>query len=328
MQSWTTNQFAPGSKFYTLYNATTGQFDDIVSNTSNTLTLAHPVSGQPWKKGDTYYISGTTLYYKGTIETVTITGGALIVTDRDSPGWTTNQWWDNGDTYSLVDTTQLPSGYFSDVGYEITDNGSNTITSTWYGYNNKNQITPAAGDGYVILRASVCMDQATRGAGVLLSSPGFGTPVSPLGPVNQTIHPLYEWMDTTNFPPPYGVVAPGTNKLIANRDWYNESVNQSAQTSSTSPFSGTLSPAVGHGTLANRPSTCTQGAAYWATDQSSWNQSGNGFGQGELFVCTAPDTWALKYRPFTYPHPLVTGGSSGFSASLPSPPTGLTAIVQ
>ena len=82
----------------------------------------------------------------------------------------------------------------------------------------------------------------------------------------------------------------------------------------------------GHGTLANRPTTCTTEAGYWATDQGNWNQSGSG-DQGELFVCTAPDTWTLHYTPYTYPHPLIAGGTTGTGAT-PNPPTGLKVTVQ
>lgn len=56
------------------------------------------------------------------------------------------------------------------------------------------------------------------------------------------------------------------------------------------------------GTLAARPSTCTAGYAYWATDQGNWNLSGSG-GQGVLYKCTATNTWTLYYTPYAYPYP-------------------------
>ena len=83
-------------------------------------------------------------------------------------------------------------------------------------------------------------------------------------------------------------------------------MNQAAQTSATSPFNGTSG--TGHGTLARRPTTCTTGVGYLATDQGNWNVSGNSFGQGEMFVCTATNVWSDYYLPYTYPHP-ITGGS-------------------
>jgi hypothetical protein len=36
-----------------------------------------------------------------------------------------------------------------------------------------------------------------------------------------------------------------------------------------------------------------------------WNASRTG-GQGNLYLCTAPDTWTLSYTPYMYPHPLAS----------------------
>lgn len=77
--------------------------------------------------------------------------------------------------------------------------------------------------------------------------------------------------------------------------------------------SATTSPAIGVGTLANRPSTCTANVnGYIATDQGSWNTSGSGSPgnttQGVLYKCTATNTWTLYYTPFTYPYPLTAAG--------------------
>lgn len=121
--------------------------------------------------------------------------------------------------------------------------------------------------------------------------------------------------------------------LKPNRDFYN-AVSASAQSSSSSPFNGTTG--IGHGTLANRPTTCTTtsepadagrgGTLYWATDQGSWNQSTsnprgvqqNG-ADGVLYMCTATNSWSVYYTPYTYPHPLQAGGGGG--ASAPSAPS-------
>lgn len=120
-------------------------------------------------------------------------------------------------------------------------------------------------------------------------------------------------------------------EFVNDRDYFN-AVSANAQSSSSSPFNGTTG--VGFGTLANRPTTCTNksqaadaghgGVGYWATDQGSWNTSGNGFGNGVLYACTASNTWTQVYTPYTYPHPLVSGGAVGG----PFPPTGLQASVQ
>lgn len=114
-------------------------------------------------------------------------------------------------------------------------------------------------------------------------------------------------------------------QVVEGRDYYN-AVSATAQTSPTSPFDGTTG--IGHGTLANRPTTCTHttapdgdeggGVMYWATDQGSWNVSGDGKGSGILYRCSATNTWTVHYTPFTYPHPLqgvVAGSGAGLRGS-------------
>jgi hypothetical protein len=331
-QTWAVNQFAPGTpgvgQYYTVHNATTGQYAGIVSNTSNTLTIKQPVS---WSTGDTYYINGTKLYAKGTVTNVSGgTPGNFNVTITDtSQSWATNQWIPNGAPYSLIDISAAQGGgnrFIGDVGWEITGNTSNTVSSGKYN-SFFNSITVNVGDIYIILRATVCLDQPGRSGGILLS--GNTTPPSPVSYINETLDPIYEWGDTLSGAgsPNVGVVGSDTGRLITNRDWYNESVNQAAQSSPTSPFNGTTG--TGHGILANRPITCTPRVGYWATDQGNWNQSGSG-GQGELFICTATNTWTMTYQPYTYPHPLITGGASPPSPppTRPAAPTGLAATVQ
>jgi hypothetical protein len=128
---------------------------------------------------------------------------------------------------------------------------------------------------------------------------------------NQQLSPNYEWLNTgASLPTPIFGTDSGTSSIVvANRDYYD-------YTSSFTGASGT-----GSGTLAARPSTCTTGVAYWATDQGNWNTSGNGFGQGVLYQCSATNTWTTYYTPYTYPYPLVLGPA-------PAPPTGLKATVD
>ena len=80
--------------------------------------------------------------------------------------------------------------------------------------------------------------------------------------------------------------------IVSDRDYYVEGAS----------FDGTSG--VGNGTLASRPSTCTTGVGYWATDQGEWWSAHSG-NDGQLYKCTATDTWTLYYIPYTYPHPLA-----------------------
>ncbi len=246
------------------------------------------------------------VYASGTFTSAN--GGAWTVTDT-SKSWTTNQWVSNGSPYSVHDVT-------TGDGSEIRSNTSNTLSgSPWTSVNFN------VGDSYQILRSTACIDMSSRIGGSLLA----GNPPTPNntsgGYVYQTRDPVYEAADTGG-PPAFAAIDSDTARIIANRDFYGE-VSTSAQSSPTSPFNGTVG--TGYGTLANRPTTCTAGSGggpgvgYWATDQGSWNTSGSG-GQGQLYVCTATNTWTLYYTPYTYPHALIGGGPVR-----PSPPTNLTA---
>ena len=258
-----------------------------------------------------YDTNDGTTYYSGTISSVS--GNTITVSG--SPGWTTNQWFVNGAPYSVHDVTQ-------GNGTEIASNTSNTITLNIGG--GPGAYVPANGDSIQILRATVCIDQAGgRGKGVL-----YNSSCSPAGtgggctvvPANEVLPPSYSWTNSfIGATPGFGVVYSDTARVIQNRDFYTENANQAAQTSPTSPFNGTTAIGFGHGTLADRPTTCTAGVGYWATDQGNWNQSGSGE-QGELFLCTATNTWSLSYTPYTYPHPLAGTG--------PLAPTSLQATVQ
>jgi hypothetical protein len=75
------------------------------------------------------------------------------------------------------------------------------------------------------------------------------------------------------------------------------------------------SPGVSSGPLASRPSSCTTGQGYFATDQSVDDLTGM-VGKnpdtpisGTLYVAVATNTWAVKWTPYTYPHPLRGEGT-------------------
>jgi hypothetical protein len=130
-------------------------------------------------------------------------------------------------------------------------------------------------------------------------------------PVYGTLSPMYSWNNTVggstkvdmHIEDPWGGGAPTPlDHIQSDRDYYN-AVSASAQSSATSPFNGTTG--MGFGTLARRPTTCTTGGigaesglggvGYYATDV------------GTLYRCAATNTWVVHYRPYVYPHPLVSG---------------------
>jgi hypothetical protein len=168
-----------------------------------------------------------------------------------------------------------------------------------------------------------CLDMPGRGQGDLLSGVFPNKINSRTGTVawpQQTLEPLYIWNNTGSPATGWGgsFYANNTgNRVQSNRDYYAQA--SGIQVSATSPFNGTSG--TGWGTLANRPTTCTAGVGYFATDQGSWNTStSNIYGvqqngaDGVLYKCTATNTWTRYYTPYTYPHPLTQ------TQSVPNPP--------
>lgn len=160
------------------------------------------------------------------------------------------------------------------------------------------------GDNYVdsneLGTGWLCRNQPGAGATVSYWKFADGAPAAA-----QAKAPLYMWNNTA----PLGNWKwnEGDANIGSDRDYY--STASGVQTTSSSPFNGTTG--TGWGTLARRPTTCTTGVGYFATDDGSWNQSSsnprgtqmNG-SDGVLYRCSATNTWSVYYTPYTYPHPL------------------------
>ena len=119
------------------------------------------------------------------------------------------------------------------------------------------------------------------------------------------LDPAYSYLNSGTTP---SFTEASSANVVLNRDVYSDSRGSSG---------------VRNSTFANIPTTCIVNQAYWATDQGFWNTKTPGVAAGQLYKCTASNTWTLYYTPYTYPHPLQ--GSSG---PPPAPPTGLSAIVN
>lgn len=193
----------------------------------------------------------------------------------------------NNSTYTQ---TAPPGGW----GYCGTSFGSG---SAWDGNTNSSTGYP-------------CLDQLGRGQGNLLVSDFPNAVNQSTGSVawpNQALEPIYVWGNNWSAVPNNSGsfwAENQTNQDQQNRDYY---LSVGASCSGTSCTTG-----VGSGLLSARPSSCTAGVAYWGTDTNS------------LYKCTSTNTWTAFYTPYTYPHPLVTGGA-GTSVQAPS---GLQAIVN
>jgi hypothetical protein len=178
--------------------------------------------------------------------------------------------------------------------------------------------------------STACLDQPGSGPGrelesaspVLVSASGTSCTTAGECWPNPTLDPIYEAGEVSPNNAPGITVSSGLSaRLVANRDYYGQ-VSDMAQTSATSPFNGTTG--TGYGTLARRPTTCTTGVGYWAIDTGTWNTFNSQ--EGTLYYCSAPNTWSVKFTPYTYPHPLTAGGNP--ASETPNPPTALTAIPQ
>jgi hypothetical protein len=199
------------------------------------------------------------------------------------------------------------------------DNSEYAQTATPSGWGYCGTSFDGVGSGWDQNSSSVtgyaCLDQVGRGKGNLLANYFPNVANSILGGISwpsQAVEPVYEWGNSFAGSG-YTSIRPIDSQVIQpNREYYLWCNGSSS--SGCSNFNG--SSGTGSGTLSSRPSSCTAGVAYWATDQNT------------LYKCTSTNTWSSFYTPFTYPHPLVAGGGSAPSETPPAAPTNLSATVE
>jgi hypothetical protein len=130
---------------------------------------------------------------------------------------------------------------------------------------------------------------------------------------NQALVPAYAWSNPRQ-PDINGggnCSAAAANMVQFNRDVYSDNGSCTA--------GGSCTTGVGQGTTL--PTTCTTGTGFWKTDAGgNWDTTHGGANDGALYQCSSTNTWTLYYTPYTYPHPLQSGGGS---SGIPSAPTNL-----
>lgn len=209
-----------------------------------------------------------------------------------APGMNKSPFPINGGTALIWGNIITQYRYVTSLDYTRKNNGTYPYGSPPTGWGNCDGSSGTVWDGS---GGYPCLDQPGRGRGDLLSGsfPNIiNTRTGNAAFVQQALSPIYVWGNTLN-PAGYSstpIVNVQTSTVQANREFYQ----QFGPNGETGSFNGTRG--VGQGLLSARPSTCTSGVGYWATDTNA------------LYVCGSTNNWALYYTPYTYPHPLAVGG--------------------
>lgn len=259
----------------------TGWLDTITPGSLDALyvedsTFTNSISGG-YQGGKTLSAYGARIVYRFN------TLNCMVIDVHGTAGSVGGRWWELYHNTSNA----APNCDNIDKHYQIRA-GTGFIFNNTYGTGTNN------GAGNIILW------EEDSGTYPLLFQVGRGKcsadPCTQGGSSNMALDPAYIW-GNENPPMNVGVDEVTASTIVEGRDFYSDDGGN-----------------VGIGTISARPSTCTTGTAYWATDEGgNWNSTGGGANDGRLYKCTATNTWTLYYTPATYPHELqgVGGGSSG-----------------
>jgi hypothetical protein len=176
-----------------------------------------------------------------------------------------------------------------------------------------------------------CLDSPGRGKADLLNSQNFpnrlDTVTKSITWPNQVLSPMYFWDNTLGATNSAVVFSDGTGTLAANRDYFVQLGTRGQSGSNcTAPSGCNITVGINQ---TNRAPVSGSDSCPAATDPMTGNPApGVGWwdtASNTLYDCSATNTWSVYYTPYTYPHPLTTGGTTGASVN---PPTGLVATVQ
>ncbi len=272
----------------------------------DTTTYAEPITPTGWG------------YCSATLTTGTVDVAANGVTVTKTGGTNFNVSWPSGTTIDIVGAScshaaQAPGAGTGCRVSSVSSTTSLTLQDTTGGaLSGKTYTVGSEWDGNTDLVGYPCLDQVGRGQGQLLIN-FFSTKLNNVTGTrawpNQALEPVYIWMNS-GVPSPTGggdyyATSGGAGRITSDRDYYAQA--SGIQTNATTPFNGTTG--TGWGTLANRPTTCTVGVGYWATDAGgNWHTTNGTADDGELYVCktlntwgTSSDGWPYYYKPYTYP---------------------------